>query len=134
MKRKQQPNGDDDHHHHDNDDEDSHDHEDMEDDEADDHRSLCTLSTTTTTARSPEPSVMEEQLTVPKSRPFSNPSRKRRQTADRRLAHIQSEQKRRNHINDGFNELRQIIPFCSDTNDSKSSTLRKGNLVLHDVV
>jgi hypothetical protein len=56
----------------------------------------------------------------------SSSSRKRRFTPGRRLAHVLSEQKRRSTINEGFAELRQVIPFCNDAVDSKSSTLKKG--------
>ena len=51
---------------------------------------------------------------------------KKRCANDRELAHIKSEQKRRDNISDGFALLRQSIPFCAGVVDSKSSTLRKG--------
>ncbi|PJF19414.1 hypothetical protein PSACC_00819 [Paramicrosporidium saccamoebae] len=44
---------------------------------------------------------------------------------DRRQAHIASEQKRRQSINEGFEDLRRVIPSCTDTSDSKAVVLRK---------
>lgn len=61
-------------------------------------------------------------------------------TKTRRDAHVKSEQKRRLNINEGFTQLRQVIPFCgaesgafstgincpvSGSGDSKAATLRK---------
>lgn len=46
-------------------------------------------------------------------------------TPSRRQAHIASEQKRRQHINEGFEELRVIVPTCRNANDSKASILKK---------
>ncbi|KAG0252333.1 hypothetical protein BG011_007039 [Mortierella polycephala] len=43
----------------------------------------------------------------------------------RRMAHILSEQKRREKINGGFDELKSVIPECADNNDSKATILRK---------
>ncbi|KAI1316596.1 hypothetical protein EDD11_009721 [Mortierella claussenii] len=43
----------------------------------------------------------------------------------RRLAHIQSEQKRREKINTGFDELKSVIPECAQNTDSKATILRK---------
>ncbi|KAF9947814.1 hypothetical protein BGZ70_002496 [Mortierella alpina] len=43
----------------------------------------------------------------------------------RRMAHILSEQKRREKINGGFDELKSVIPECADNTDSKASILRK---------
>ncbi|KAG0367602.1 hypothetical protein BC939DRAFT_529049 [Gamsiella multidivaricata] len=46
-------------------------------------------------------------------------------TPERRMAHIFSEQKRREKINDGFEELRSVIPDCADNTDTKATILRK---------
>ncbi|KAF9551659.1 hypothetical protein EC957_006552 [Mortierella hygrophila] len=43
----------------------------------------------------------------------------------RRLAHILSEQKRREKINTGFEELKSVIPKCAQNTDSKATILRK---------
>ncbi|KAK3828866.1 MAG: hypothetical protein J3Q66DRAFT_323772 [Benniella sp.] len=43
----------------------------------------------------------------------------------RRVAHIVSEQKRREKINAGFEELKSVIPECAQNTDSKASILRK---------
>ncbi|KAG0364129.1 hypothetical protein BGZ54_007816 [Gamsiella multidivaricata] len=43
----------------------------------------------------------------------------------RRLAHILSEQKRREKINSGFDELKTVIPDCAQNTDSKATILRK---------
>ncbi|KAG0012829.1 hypothetical protein BGZ80_011479 [Entomortierella chlamydospora] len=43
----------------------------------------------------------------------------------RRMAHILSEQKRREKINAGFEELKSVIPECAQNTDSKASILRK---------
>ncbi|KAI8360122.1 hypothetical protein B0O80DRAFT_422775 [Mortierella sp. GBAus27b] len=45
---------------------------------------------------------------------------------NRRLAHILSEQKRREKINGGFDELKSVIPDCAQNTDSKATILRKG--------
>ncbi|KAF9190917.1 hypothetical protein BGZ51_008066 [Haplosporangium sp. Z 767] len=45
--------------------------------------------------------------------------------SNRRLAHILSEQKRREKINGGFDELKSVIPDCSQNTDSKATILRK---------
>ncbi|CAG8610478.1 13184_t:CDS:2, partial [Ambispora gerdemannii] len=47
------------------------------------------------------------------------------QTPNRRLAHILSEQKRRENINSGFEELKNIVPMCRGHGDSKAVILRK---------
>ncbi|KAF9091857.1 hypothetical protein BGX29_002727 [Mortierella sp. GBA35] len=44
---------------------------------------------------------------------------------NRRLAHILSEQKRREKINGGFDELKSVIPDCAQNTDSKATILRK---------
>ncbi|KAI8603907.1 hypothetical protein EDD21DRAFT_402449 [Dissophora ornata] len=44
---------------------------------------------------------------------------------NRRLAHILSEQKRREKINGGFDELKSVIPDCVQNTDSKATILRK---------
>jgi hypothetical protein len=44
---------------------------------------------------------------------------------NRRQAHIASEQKRRQSINEGFEDLRRVIPSCVNTSDSKAVILRK---------
>jgi hypothetical protein len=43
----------------------------------------------------------------------------------RRQAHIVSEQKRRQTINEGFDELRFLVPTCHNLNDSKATILKK---------
>ena len=43
----------------------------------------------------------------------------------RRQAHIASEQKRRQTINEGFEELRALVPTCLNFSDSKASILKK---------
>ncbi|TKY88639.1 hypothetical protein EX895_002270 [Sporisorium graminicola] len=45
--------------------------------------------------------------------------------ANRRVAHLLSEQKRRESINTGFEELRQAIPACRDGQDSKATILKR---------
>ncbi|PWZ00403.1 hypothetical protein BCV70DRAFT_205887 [Testicularia cyperi] len=45
--------------------------------------------------------------------------------ANRRVAHLLSEQKRRESINTGFEDLRQAIPACRDGQDSKATILRR---------
>ncbi|GJJ74011.1 hypothetical protein EMPS_06369 [Entomortierella parvispora] len=47
------------------------------------------------------------------------------QAPTRRLAHILSEQKRREKINGGFDELKGVIPECAQNTDSKATILRK---------
>lgn len=44
---------------------------------------------------------------------------------NRRQAHIASEQKRRQNINEGFEDLRRLVPACTSTTDSKAVILRK---------
>lgn len=44
---------------------------------------------------------------------------------NRRQAHIASEQKRRQSINEGFEDLRRAVPTCSNASDSKAVILRK---------
>ncbi|CAG8624349.1 3537_t:CDS:2 [Cetraspora pellucida] len=44
---------------------------------------------------------------------------------NRRIAHILSEQKRRENINSGFEELKSIVPSCRGCADSKAIILRK---------
>ncbi|KAF9357637.1 hypothetical protein BGX26_003369 [Mortierella sp. AD094] len=46
-------------------------------------------------------------------------------TPTRRMAHIISEQKRREKINGGFDELKSVIPECAQNSDSKATILRK---------
>ncbi|KAI1306269.1 hypothetical protein EDD11_004823 [Mortierella claussenii] len=41
------------------------------------------------------------------------------------MAHIVSEQKRREKINGGFDELKSVIPECAQNTDSKATILRK---------
>lgn len=43
----------------------------------------------------------------------------------RRAAHIASEQKRRQNINEGFEDLRRCVPTCTSPTDSKAVILRK---------
>ncbi|CAG8468783.1 11164_t:CDS:2 [Diversispora eburnea] len=47
------------------------------------------------------------------------------QQQSRRMAHILSEQKRRENINSGFEELKSIVPSCRGCADSKAVILRK---------
>ncbi|KAG9323877.1 hypothetical protein KVV02_003537 [Mortierella alpina] len=54
---------------------------------------------------------------------------------NRRLAHILSEQKRREKINGGFDELKSVIPDCAENADSKAMILKKATayiLMLED--
>lgn len=44
---------------------------------------------------------------------------------NRRRAHIASEQKRRQNINEGFDDLRRAVPACINASDSKAVILRK---------
>ncbi|KAF8978087.1 hypothetical protein BGZ46_006835 [Entomortierella lignicola] len=44
---------------------------------------------------------------------------------NRRLAHILSEQKRREKINGGFDELKSVVPECAQNTDSKATILKK---------
>ncbi|CAG8528773.1 10553_t:CDS:2 [Ambispora leptoticha] len=53
------------------------------------------------------------------------PTHTHSQTPNRRLAHILSEQKRRENINSGFEELKNIVPTCRGHADSKAVILRK---------
>lgn len=48
----------------------------------------------------------------------------RKLSASRRAAHLESEKKRRRNINHGFEDLRMLVPFCTDL-DSKAGILRK---------
>ncbi|KAH8916441.1 hypothetical protein BT69DRAFT_1340218 [Atractiella rhizophila] len=45
----------------------------------------------------------------------------------RQLAHVASEQKRRENINRGFDDLRQLIPAARGANDPKATILRKAS-------
>ena len=47
---------------------------------------------------------------------------------EKKRAHIASEQKRRQSINEGFEELKQLIPACKTTTDSKAVILKKGTV------
>ncbi|KAF9578949.1 hypothetical protein BGW38_005002 [Lunasporangiospora selenospora] len=55
---------------------------------------------------------------------LSNPA-KEPAVPSRRMAHIISEQKRREKINGGFDELKSVIPECAENTDSKATILRK---------
>lgn len=55
-------------------------------------------------------------------------------TPTRRMAHILSEQKRREKINGGFDELKSVIPECAENTDSKATILRKGMLSFFTVL
>lgn len=50
----------------------------------------------------------------------------------RKKAHIISEQKRRQSINEGFEELKKIVPSRNST-DSKAVILRKGNIYQYQI-
>ena len=47
---------------------------------------------------------------------------------NRRKAHIVSEKKRRQNINEGFEDLRVNVPSCNKCNDSKAAILKKCKL------
>ena len=55
-------------------------------------------------------------------------------TYSKRQAHIVSEQKRRQNINEGFEELRRIIPSCQSSPDSKAVILRKAANYINQLV
>lgn len=46
-------------------------------------------------------------------------------SSSRRHAHILSEQRRRENINEGFQHLKNAVPFCRGTQDSKAMILKK---------
>ena len=48
----------------------------------------------------------------------------RKSTESRRAAHLESEKKRRQNINQGFEDLRYLVPYCTEL-DSKAEILRK---------
>lgn len=48
----------------------------------------------------------------------------RMSSESRRAAHLESEKKRRQNINQGFEDLRQLVPYCTEL-DSKAEILRK---------
>lgn len=48
----------------------------------------------------------------------------RKLSETRRAAHLESEKKRRLHINQGFEDLRDLVPRCTEM-DSKAEILRK---------
>lgn len=78
------------------------------------------VSTTTT------PSPSQTHSAPPSARPLPYDHNQRRQ------AHIASEQKRRQSINNGFDGLRRIIPDCQNSLDSKAMILNKGiNIVVY---
>jgi hypothetical protein len=45
--------------------------------------------------------------------------------SSRKHAHILSEQRRRENINGGFKQLKNAVPFCKGTQDSKAMILKK---------
>ncbi|KAG0000336.1 hypothetical protein BGZ79_006047 [Entomortierella chlamydospora] len=57
--------------------------------------------------------------------PTAAPALKEPVAPTRRVAHIISEQKRREKINGGFDELKSVIPECAQNTDSKATILRK---------
>ncbi|KAI1316609.1 hypothetical protein EDD11_009734 [Mortierella claussenii] len=57
--------------------------------------------------------------------PTASPIAKEPVDPTRRVAHIISEQKRREKINGGFDELKSVIPECAQNTDSKATILRK---------
>ncbi|KAF9936102.1 hypothetical protein BGZ67_002672 [Mortierella alpina] len=57
--------------------------------------------------------------------PTALPTPKESVDPTRRVAHIISEQKRREKINGGFEELKSVIPECAQNTDSKATILRK---------
>ena len=52
----------------------------------------------------------------------------------KRQAHIISEQKRRQVINDGFSELKIIVPSCNKSSDSKAVILKKAITYIYDLL
>ncbi|KAN0064304.1 hypothetical protein ACQY0O_002495 [Thecaphora frezii] len=54
-------------------------------------------------------------------------------SANRRVAHLLSEQRRRESINTGFEDLRQALPACRDGQDSKATVLRRAVEYIHEL-
>ncbi|EPQ27793.1 uncharacterized protein PFL1_04538 [Pseudozyma flocculosa PF-1] len=54
-------------------------------------------------------------------------------SANRRVAHLLSEQRRRESINTGFEDLRQTLPACRDGQDSKATVLRRAVEYIHEL-
>ncbi|PWN52995.1 hypothetical protein IE53DRAFT_366736 [Violaceomyces palustris] len=54
-------------------------------------------------------------------------------SANRRVAHLLSEQRRRESINSGFEDLRQSLPACRDGQDSKATVLRRAVEYIHEL-
>ncbi|OZJ06929.1 hypothetical protein BZG36_00170 [Bifiguratus adelaidae] len=65
-------------------------------------------------------------LAPPYPAPSSSHPSTKAPDSTRRQAHILSEQKRRENINAGFEDLRKAVPPCANTTDSKALILRKG--------
>ncbi|KAG0296334.1 hypothetical protein BGZ98_001016 [Dissophora globulifera] len=76
-------------------------------------------------SRSPQTSQPRKYLGRQARRPQVNTIAKEVIEPTRRMAHILSEQKRREKINGGFDELKSVIPECADNTDSKATILRK---------
>lgn len=74
-----------------------------------------TTTATTTTTTTSQPAIA---LTAPTT--ISSTS-----SSSRRHAHILSEQRRRENINGGFQLLKNSVPFCKGTQDSKAMILKK---------
>ena len=54
-------------------------------------------------------------------------------SSNRRVAHLLSEQRRRESINTGFEDLRQALPACRDGQDSKATVLRRAVEYIHEL-
>lgn len=82
-----------------------------------------------TPMEAPRPASAVGVMAVPGGAPTASPSTASSGTstvnANRRVAHLLSEQKRRESINTGFEDLRQAIPTCRDGQDSKATILRR---------
>ncbi|PWN97096.1 hypothetical protein FA09DRAFT_60539 [Tilletiopsis washingtonensis] len=95
-------------------------------------RSISSSSMDHTSAGTPLHGYADEYGTS--SAPFTRPraltaAEKRRGNSaasqSRRMAHLMSEQRRREHINQGFEELRSCVPTCGDGVESKATILRR---------
>lgn len=69
--------------------------------------------------------VMPTASTAASAAPVQPASTTNAVNANRRVTHLLSEQKRRESINTGFEDLRQAIPACRDGQDSKASILKR---------
>ncbi|SPO30966.1 uncharacterized protein UTRI_05412_B [Ustilago trichophora] len=69
--------------------------------------------------------VMPNASPAASAAPAQAPAATNTVNANRRVAHLLSEQKRRESINTGFEDLRQAIPACRDGQDSKATILKR---------